>query len=140
MHQIEIEYEGELRTRAVHLQSGQSIITDAPADNQGKGEAFSPTDLTASSLGSCILTIMGIAASQRGINIRGTRSKITKIMGKNPRKISEIIIHIYFPITLSDKNMLILEKSAHSCPVHHSLHIDTKKVIIFHYLNSSNKS
>ena len=137
MHQIEIEYEGELRTRAVHLQSGQSIITDAPTDNQGKGEAFSPTDLTASALGSCILTIMGIAAAQRGINIRGTRSEVTKIMGQNPRKISKIIIHIYIPITLSEKNMVILEKSAHSCPVHRSLHIDTKKVIIFHYPQST---
>ena len=132
MHQIEIEYKGELRTCAVHLQSGESIITDAPTDNEGKGEAFSPTDLVATSLGSCMLTIMGIVAKQMEINIRGTRSKVTKIMGDKPRKITKIIIHIYFPFNLCKEHQAILKKSALSCPVHQSLHADVEKDIIFH--------
>ena len=137
MHQIEIEYEGKLRTRAVHLQSGESILTDAPTDNKGRGEAFSPTDLAASALGSCILTIMGIAAESRGINIKGTRAEVTKVMRENTRKISKIIVHIFFPLYMSKKNQTILEKSAFSCPVHHSLHQDIVKDIYFHYPDSS---
>ena len=133
MYQIKIEYQGELRTHAVHLQSGQSIITDAPTDNKGKGKAFSPTDLAVSALGSCILTIMGIAADQLGLNIRGTRTEITKIMSEKPRKITKIIMHIYFPSTFSSKHQAILEKSAYSCPVCQSFHPDVEKEIIFHY-------
>lgn len=98
MHQIEIKYAGKLRTLAMHLQSSQSIVTDAPIDNEWKGEYFSPTDLVATALGSCILTIMGIAVTQRGINIRDTRTEITKIISENPRKISQIIIHIYISL------------------------------------------
>ena len=98
MHQIIIEYEGELRTRAKHLKSGNEIFTDAPVDNHGKGEAFSPTDLTAASLGSCILTIMGIAAERRGMDLKGTRSEITKIMGQNPRRINKVKIQIHFKL------------------------------------------
>ena len=105
MHHIEIEYEGKLRTRAVHLKSGQSIATDAPIDNKGKGENFSPTDLAVTALGSCILTIMGIAADQRGINIRSTRTEITKIMSNNPRKISKIIIKRRSQTLKSSKNI-----------------------------------
>ena len=136
MHQIEIKYEGELRTRSIHLYSGDSIITDAPTDNQGKGEAFSPTDLVANALGSCILTIMGIAAKTRRINMQGTRCEVTKIMSDNPRKISKLMIHIFFPSVLNQKCQMILEKSAHSCPVHQSLHADIEKNIIFHYPSS----
>ena len=135
MHQIEIKYVGELRTEAIHLQSGERIINDAPTDNKGKGEAFSPTDLVATALGTCILTIMGIAAEQRGINIRGTRSEVAKIMCENPRRISKIIIHIYFSINLSKQHKTILEKSALLCPVHNSLHAEIEKKIIFHHPN-----
>ena len=137
MHHIEIEYEGKLRTRAVHLQSSQSIATDAPIDNEGKGENFSPTDLAVTALGSCILTIMGIAADQHGFNIRGTRTEITKIMSTNPRKVSKVIIHIYFSLRLNKKYKAILEKSAYSCPVCLSLNPDVVKNIIFHYPNAS---
>ncbi|HAL65647.1 MAG TPA: osmotically inducible protein OsmC, partial [Bacteroidales bacterium] len=84
---IETIYLGELRTKATHLQSGNSIITDAPLDNQGKGEAFSPTDLLAAALASCMLTIMGIAARTHGFNIDGTKAEITKIMESNPRRV-----------------------------------------------------
>ena len=135
MHQIEIEYKGGLRTEAVHLKSGQRIITDAPVDNKGKGEAFSPTDLTAGALGSCMLTIMGITADSRDMDITGTRAEVEKVMGANPRRIAEIIIHIYFQTTLGDREKRLFEKSALSCPVHRSLHPETKILTQFHYLS-----
>ena len=133
MHQIEIEYKGNLRTESVHLKSGQKLITDAPVDNKGKGEAFSPTDLTASALGSCMLTIIGIAAKRRDIDISGVRAEIEKVMGTNPRRITQIIINIYFQITLTKKEKQLFEKSALSCPVHRSLHPDTEILTQFHY-------
>ena len=136
MHQILIEYEGKLRTRAKHIKSGKEIITDAPIDNHGKGEAFSPTDLIAAALGSCILTIMGIAAESRGMDLKGTRSEITKFMGQNPRRINKVRIRIYFKNNYSKVERKILETAAHACPVHQSLHVDLKKEIIFHYPKS----
>ena len=136
MHQIVVKYEGELRTRAKHLKSGNEIFTDAPIDNHGKGEAFSPTDLTAAALGSCILTIMGIAAESRGLDFKGTYSEITKIMGQNPRRITKIIVLIYFNNDFSKIERKILETAAHSCPVHKSLHDELTKEIIFHYPKS----
>ena len=136
MCQIIVEYVGELRTRAKHLKSGNEILTDAPIDNHGKGEAFSPTDLTAAALGSCILTIMGIAAESRRMDIVGTHSEITKIMGKSPRRIAKVQVQVYFKNNFSEIERKILETAAHSCPVHKSLHDDLKKEIIFHYLKS----
>ena len=97
MKTSKITYLGNLRTEAVHLQSGTTIITDAPTDNNGKGEAFSPTDLLSTSLGSCMLTIMGIVAERNSINIEGTTIDITKIMEANPRRVGEIIIEFYMP-------------------------------------------
>ena len=140
MHQIEITYKNNLRTKCKYIQTGNIITTDAPVDNHGKGETFSPTDLIASALGSCILTIMGIAAERCGIDIKGTSAEVIKFMEKDPRRISKIIIHIYFPIALSNKHLTILERSAHSCPVHHSLNADIEKVIIFHHPSSSDKT
>ena len=96
MHNIKIVYEGELRTSATHIKSGICITTDAPIDNCGKGKAFSPTDLLASALGSCILTIMGIVADRHNVSIEGTHCKVTKKMANNPRKISSIVVDIYF--------------------------------------------
>ena len=136
MHQIIAEYEGGLRTRAKHLKSGNEIVTDAPLDNHGKGEAFSPTDLAATALASCILTIMGIVGERKGFDLRKTRSEITKIMAENPRRISEIHVQIYFKMDFSKTDRKILEKAAHSCPVHQSLHQDLKKAIIFNYPKS----
>ena len=118
MHQIEIEYKGNLRTESVHLKSGQKLITDAPVDNKGKGEAFSPTDLTASALGSCMLTIIGITAERRDIDISGVRAEIEKVMGTNPRRITRIIINIYFQIKPTKYEQQLFKKSALSCPVH----------------------
>ena len=135
MHQIVVKYEGDLRTRARHLQSGNEIVTDAPIDNHGKGEAFSPTDLASAALASCILTIMGIVGERGGMELKGTRAEVTKDMSQNPRRISSIHVKIYFKINFSDKQKKVLEKAAHSCPVHHSLHTDMQKEIIFDYPN-----
>ncbi|MFN0255496.1 OsmC family protein [Pedobacter ureilyticus] len=129
-----ITYTGDLRTTSVHLKSGKEIITDAPTDNQGKGEAFSPTDLLATSLGNCMLTIVGIAAKNHGFDIDGTTAEVTKVMAENPRRVSEIRINLQFPgNNYSDKDKAIIERSAKTCPVAHSLHPDIKQEITFSY-------
>jgi uncharacterized OsmC-like protein len=118
METAKTKYLGDLRTEITHIRSGSVITTDAPVDNKGKGENFSPTDLVASSLGSCIFTIMGIAAREHGFSIDGSSCKITKIMTENPRKIGEIKIE--FDLTgniYSDKQKKILEYCVKSCPV-----------------------
>ena len=114
-------YRGALRTEATHIRSGNTIITDAPTDNKGKGEAFSPTDLVATALASCMLTIMGIKANEININIDGTTAEIEKIMGSGPRRIAQVIIVINIPISTDEKTKNILEKAALTCPVDKSL-------------------
>jgi uncharacterized OsmC-like protein len=133
-HQIELKYEGNLRVSSIHLQSGDAIITDAPTDNNGKGEAFSPTDTVASALGSCILTIMGIEAEKNGININGTKVKATKIMGTNPRRITEIHLEFIFNKSFTTQEKELLEFQATCCPVCNSLHPDIKRVVKFSYV------
>jgi putative redox protein len=129
-----ITYNGGLRTTSVHERSGNEIITDAPVDNKGKGEAFSPTDLLATSLGNCMLTIVGIAATEHGFNIDGATCGITKIMAENPRRVAEIVAELQFPSSgYSDKDKAIIERSALTCPVFYSLHPDIKKTITFNY-------
>jgi len=130
-----IIYNGELRTTATHLQSGTVIETDAPKDNQGMGERFSPTDLVATALGDCMLTIMGIAARTHQIHIEDTTCTIEKIMVANPRKIGEIVADLYMKgqETFSDKQRAILEHAALTCPVYLSLHPDIKKTVTFHW-------
>ncbi|MBK8847210.1 MAG: OsmC family protein [Bacteroidetes bacterium] len=131
---IKTVYEGELRTKAMHLKSGEIIITDAPPDNHGKGEAFSPTDLLCASLGSCMLTIAGIAARTHGFNIDNTQLNITKIMANDPRRVAEVICEFRFPHNqYSLKEKLIIERSIHSCPVSKSLHADLKQTVIIHF-------
>src|SRR5205085_7687823 len=129
----QIIYEGNLRTVATHLQSGTVIETDAPTDNQGKGERFSPSDLVATALGNCMMTVMGIKARDLNLNLEGTRLDVTKIMVANPRKIGEIKIVINFPKELQtdEKQRAILERAAMTCPVFESLHPDMKKDIKF---------
>lgn len=126
-------YNGGLRTTATHLQSSVQIITDAPLDNQGKGEAFSPTDLLATSLASCMFTIMGITARTHEIDIDDASAEVTKIMGIEPRRVTEIHVNFSFPKkdAYSDKQKKILENAAITCPVYYSLHPDIKKVINF---------
>lgn len=130
-----IIYNGNLRTTATHLQSGTNLETDAPVDNNGKGERFSPTDLVATALGSCMLTFMGIAANTHIINIDGTNIDITKHMGTNPRRIVKIDAIIIFKgqETYTDKQKAILENSAKHCAVLESLHPDLEKNIVFNY-------
>jgi len=130
-----VEYKGSLRTAAVHLRSNNDIITDAPVDNNGKGEAFSPTDLVATALASCMITIMGIRADKMNIDITGTKAEIEKIMTSGPRKISEIKINVTMPNrTYSSKDQKVLEAAARTCPVALSLHPDTKQTIAFHWV------
>jgi len=129
MHQIEITYTRNLRTQCNHLQSGDKITTDAPVDNHGNGEAFSPTDLAVTALGSCLLTIMGIAANTHGINIAQSIARVTKIMSTNPRRIGKIIVDIDIPCNLSTKEKRLLNRAAKACPVHNSLHPDIEKEI-----------
>ncbi len=126
-------YKGNLRTEAVHVASGVKITTDPPKDNFGLGEYFSPTDLVATALGTCMLSIMGIVAQKDNItNIDGTTVDVTKIMSTDPRRISEIHITIHFPKNnYSEKEKTIFERAAHTCPVAKSLHPDLKQVINF---------
>lgn len=129
-----IIYKGDLRTEATHTRSGVTITTDAPVDNQGKGECFSPTDLLATSLGCCMVTIMGITARTHGFNIDGTKIDVQKVMGTNPRRVVEVIIDLYFPHNnYSAKELKLLEASAKECPVAQSLHPDLKQTIRFHF-------
>ena len=126
----EITYTGQLGTSATHLRSGDIIRTDAPVDNQGKGEAFSPTDLVAGALGSCILTIMGIAARNHEIDMIGAKAAVQKIMAPNPRRISRLEVTVTMPPNnYSDKQKKTLERAAHHCPVANSLHPDLEEVI-----------
>lgn len=127
-----ITYQGGLRTQATHLRSGKIILTDAPPDNNGKGEAFSPTDLMATSLGSCMLTVMGIVAERHELDITGTQAAITKIMDANPRRVVEIKVEMTFPKRdFSDKDKQLLENTALTCPVAKSLHPDLVQTVTF---------
>ena len=134
MSKANIIYKNNLRTEAEHIASAQKIITDAPIDNNGKGEAFSPTDLVATALGSCMITIMAIVAEKHGIDISGTNASVKKEMNSNPRRISKIIVDINMGKNIDKKDRKRLEKAALACPVHKSLHPDMAKKIQFHYL------
>ena len=134
MTKMKTLYLGGLRTEIEHLQSGNKVITDAPLDNNGKGEYFSPTDLFASSLGSCMLTIMGISANSYGFSIDGTTVEIEKIMGTNPRRVVEIVVTLNFPKNdYTPQQKRLIEAAAKTCPVANSLHPDIKKTITFNY-------
>lgn len=128
-----VEYLGGLRTEAAHLQSGTQIHTDAPRDNQGKGEAFSPTDLVATALATCILTTIGIVAKRDNMtDIDGAFAEVLKVMYPDPRRIGEIHVKITFPKkNFSDKEKTIYENTAHACPVARSLHPDLKQLLEF---------
>lgn len=126
-------YLGDLRTENIHIQSGNAFITDAPTDNNGKGEAFSPTDTVATGLANCMMTVMGIKAQHLDINMDGTTAEITKIMSADPRRISKIIIQFNFPAGIDQKSQKILEHTARTCPVHYSLHPDIIRDISFNF-------
>jgi len=129
-----VKYTGQLRTLATHKASGAQIITDAPTDNHGKGEQFSPTDLVATALASCMLTVMGIKAGEE-VDLEGTVCEVQKIMVSEPRRIGEIKVRLLFPKdkVYTDKQKIIMERIAHTCPVLESLHPDLVKTLEFQW-------
>jgi putative redox protein len=131
---IEIKYEGDLHCKAVHGPSSTALNTDAPKDNQGRGESFSPTDLVATALGSCVLTTMGIMARTLNIDISGATARVEKVMtAEGPRRIRSLSAKIRVPHSLSAEDRLKLERAAHTCPVHRSLHPDVEAPIEFEW-------
>jgi putative redox protein len=130
----QVIYVGDLRTESTHLSSGEKIITDAPVDNHGKGEAFSPTDIMATSLANCMVTIMGIAARNHDINIDGTVANVKKHMGVDPRRVIQIDIQIIMPKgDYSSKDKKIIEHAGRTCPVSYSLHPDLVQNVTFEW-------
>jgi putative redox protein len=129
-----VQYDGDLRTTCTHVRSSSSIITDAPVDNHGKGEAFSPTDLLATSLASCMLTTMGIRAMKENIPFPKASAEVTKIMGSNPRRVTGIVVTVNMSgLTLTDEQKKILEDTAVNCPVAKSLHPEISQEVSFEY-------
>ena len=128
-----ITYLGDLRTSCEHLQSGTTILTDAPTDNHGKGEAFSPTDLVATSLGSCMISIMAIKSKDLEVDLTNSTIEVTKIMQAEPRKISKIVVILNIATQVDEKSKTILERVAMNCPVFLSLHPDIEKHITFNW-------
>lgn len=133
MSTAKVTYLGNLRTENEHLKSGNKFITDAPTDNNGKGEAFSPTDTVATGLANCMITMMGIKARDMQVNMDGTTAMVTKTMAADPRRISKIEVILNFPSGIDDKSRKILENTARTCPVHYSLHPDVERVIEFNW-------
>ena len=134
MVQIDLAYQGGLRCKAMHGPSRQCLITDAPVDNHGKGEYFSPTDLLATALGSCLATVMGIIADKEGIDLAGLKVTVIKEMVSAPRRrVGKLAVQVFFPIPLNDVQKAKLERAAHFCPAHESLHPDIEMPIEFIY-------
>lgn len=134
MSSMMLLYSGQLRTQGTHLASGNSVTTDAPLDNNGRGEAYSPTDLVCSALGSCMMTIMGIVADRHSLDLTNMRMDITKKMSADPRRIAEIILEVQMPAgSFSEKEKAMLENAARTCPVALSLHPDVVQTLQFRY-------
>ena len=136
MPTVKTSYLGDLRTNSTHLQSGNQLITDAPTDNMGKGEAFSPTDLLATATGTCILTTMAIVAQRDGIELLNSEAEVTKIMTQTPpRRIARLEINLKMKanVVLNDEQIKKLENTAHKCPVSLSLHPDVEQVLMFEW-------
>ena len=134
MSTSKVTYLGNLRTECEHLKSGNTFITDAPTDNNGKGEAFSPTDTVATGLANCMLTVMGIKARDMEVNMDGSTAEVTKIMASNPRRIARIEVILNLPSSIDERSRKILVNTANTCPVHHSLHPDIEKEITFNWV------
>ena len=132
MVEISTTYQGQLRCSATHGPSGNTLLTDAPKDNMGKGEAFSPTDLVATALATCVLTTMGIVAQRNNLDMTGATAKVTKEMVSQPtRRIGRLALHVHMPTKLSPEDQQRLENAAHTCPVHKSMHPDVQMPITF---------
>jgi len=128
-----VTYTGNLRTTCEHLASNNQFITDAPVDNNGLGQAFSPTDTVATALASCMLTVMGIKAKGWQTDLDGASAEVTKHMASDPRRIAKIEVELHMPSHFSEKHRTILENSARTCPVLYSIHPDIEKIITFHW-------
>lgn len=128
-----VTYQEGLRTVCKHIRSGSTFITDAPPDNHGKGEFFSPTDLTATSLATCMLTVMGIYAEKNGISLDGARAEVTKFMANDPRRIIKAKVELFMPEKIPQAERKKLEDIAINCPVAKSLHPSIEQEVIFHY-------
>lgn len=133
MVQIQTKYVGDLHCKAEHMPSGNKLVTDAPKDNRGRGDAFSPTDLIATSLGTCIATILGIQAQDLDLDLEGIRVTVEKHMAANPRRISRLETNVWMPVALDKDTRDRLERAARGCPVHHSIHPDIDAPITFHW-------
>jgi putative redox protein len=134
MVEVQIRYEGNLRCAATHVQSGTALSTDAPRDNQGLGESFSPTDLVATALGSCMMTIMGIVARKHGIDLAGTKIRVLKEMSATPpRRIAQLTVEFTLPASVPADKRLLLEEAAMTCPVHKSLSPEIKTPVRFNW-------
>ena len=134
MVEIRIDYEGQLRCTSQHMPSSTKIETDAPVDNKGRGESFSPTDLVATALGSCMATVIGITADQKSIDVRGMRVVVQKEMSADlPRRIDQIIVEMFMPLSESHPDRRVLQSAALSCPVQHSIHPDIKVDLTWHW-------
>jgi len=134
MVKITGEYQGDLHCAARHEPSGNALVTDAPKDNQGRGEAFSPTDLVATALGTCVVTTMAITARKQGLELRGTKFEVTKEMSAyGPRKIARLTTHLWLPFPKTEAVAKLLEHAAHNCPVHLSLDPSVEKPVVLHW-------
>lgn len=133
MVQIDAEYQGDLHCTAEHVPSGVTLTTDAPKDNHGRGESFSPTDLVATALGTCMATIMGIQARKHGFDLEGMEISVEKEMASNPRRIASLRTEVRMPRPLDEQTRQHLEQAARHCPVHHSIHSDIDAPIVFHW-------
>ena len=132
---MKVNYQGELRNSAIHLRSGNTLTTDAPTDNNGKGEAFSPTDLLCTSLATCMMTLIGIAAASKGVAMGNMEADVEKIMASDPRRVSEIHIDLRIQnMNYGDREKAIIENAALTCPVAKSLHPDIKQQVNFHFV------
>ena len=130
MVEIKLSYEGDLHCSAIHTPSGQTLATDAPVDNNGRGESFSPTDLVATALGACMATVIGIVARRKNLNVEGMAITVRKFMSEDPpRRISRLELDLDIPLPVEHPDRPLLESAARGCPVHHSLHPDIKVVM-----------
>lgn len=134
MVEITIDYEGELHCKAIHGPSGNDLATDAPVDNNGRGETFSPTDLVATALGSCMATVIGIVCQRKEIDVRGMSVKVQKYMSEDmPRRIVKLPVEINMPLAADHKERQLIENAALTCPVHQSLHSDIQVPITWNW-------
>jgi putative redox protein len=133
MVSVEVKYLGDLRTEVIHGPSGQTITTDAPVDNHGRGGFFSPTDMVAGALAACVATLMGIYAQKHGLDIAGARVSVEKHMITEPRRIGRLPVTVDMPIDLDARHRTAIEATARHCPVHSSLHPDIDSPIVFRY-------